>query len=60
MNCIICGGDNDGNHHCPPETIKRIETARNGYWDREPRISNPDHYGTRICEGFNLLNGRLR
>ena len=53
MDCIVCGGYNDGNHHCLPETENRIEGGRKGWSDdREP--TEPS-FANRLCNGFYIL-----
>jgi len=54
MACIVCGGYNDGNHHCPPEVIVRIEAARAGHAER---VDYPVWYGTRLQDGFKTFEG---
>jgi hypothetical protein len=52
--CIVCGGHNDGNHHCPVETEKRIEAAR---WAHAERVDYAVWYGTRLEDGFTAREG---
>ena len=52
--CVVCGGRNDGNHHCPPETIVRIEAGRKSHEDRD---DYPVQFGTRLSDGFAAMNG---
>ncbi len=52
MSCVVCGGYNDGNHHCPTDLENRIEGGRKSWDDREPTAPS---YDIRISVGFYLL-----
>jgi hypothetical protein len=55
MKCVVCGKDADSNHKCDESLIKRIETLRANAEDRKEREV---WYGTRLCDGYAMLNGR--
>ena len=52
-NCVVCGGRNDGNHHCPPATIAAVERGRAAHSDRHDYAK---WYGTRLRDGFRFYN----
>jgi hypothetical protein len=56
MICVGCNKEREPNHKCDPKLVNRIEAIRASVENRKEREPN---YGTRLQDGFAMLNGRI-